>query len=229
MTGSFPARILKVTYLRILKKFQALFQKDVVEFGAGTGRLTTLLAPVVKSIQAFDSSSAMLEVAEKKLKVFPKNNWRLQQADNRSIPIPDHCADIVISGWSICYFASWGGSEWTLDLKKSFSEMKRILRPGGIIILLETMGTGFELPTPPLHLQEYYQLLATYGFKSDWFRTDYKFANLSEAVDLVRFFFGDELAGEVERKGSLILPECTGIWWIESKDLLFTEDLEMVK
>ena len=91
------------------------------------------------------------------------------------------------------------------------------------------MGTGFELPTPPLHLQEYYQLLATYGFKSDWFRTDYKFANLSEAVDLVRFFFGDELASEVEKKGSLILPECTGIWWIESKDLLFTEDLEMVK
>jgi len=215
--------------LKNIEKISTLVHKDVVEFGAGTGRLTTLLAPIVKSIQAFDSSSAMLEVAEKKLKVFPNINWHLQQADNRSIPIPDHCADIVISGWSICYLASWGGSEWILDLKKSFSEMKRILRPGGKIILLETMGTGFELPTPPIHLQEYYQLLTTYGFKADWFRTDYKFSNLSEAVDLARFFFGDELAGEVERKGSLILPECTGIWWIESKDLLYPEDPEVVK
>jgi ubiquinone/menaquinone biosynthesis C-methylase UbiE len=215
--------------LKSIEKVTTLFQKDVIEFGAGTGRLTTLLAPFVNRIQAFDSSSAMLEVAEKKLRIFPNKNWRLQQADNRSIPVPDQCADIVISGWSICYFASWSGSEWIQDIKKSLSEMKRILRTGGKIILLETMGTGFELPTPPLHLHEYYQLLTSFGFRSDWFRTDYKFASLPEAVDLVRFFFGDELAGEVEEKGSLILPECTGIWWIESKDLQYSEVPEVVK
>jgi ubiquinone/menaquinone biosynthesis C-methylase UbiE len=214
--------------LKNIEQVSTLVQKDVVEFGAGTGRLTTLLAPLVRSIQAFDSSSAMLEIAEKKLRIFPNKNWRLQQADNRSIPVPDHCADIVVSGWSICYFVSWSGSEWIQDIKKSLSEMKRILRTGGKIILLETMGTGFELPTPPLHLHEYYQLLTFYGFKSDWFRTDYKFASLPEAVDLVKFFFGDELAGEVEDKGRLILPECTGIWWIESKDLLYPEDPEVV-
>ena len=207
--------------LKTIEQVSPLFQKDVVEFGAGTGRMTTLLAPFVSSIQAFDSSTAMLEVAEKKLNNFPNKNWHLQQADNRSIPVPDQCADIVVSGWSICYFVSWGGSEWKQELKKSFIEMKRILRTGGRIILLETMGTGFELPTPPLHLSEYYQLLTTFGFNPDWFRTDYKFDNLTEAVDLVKFFFGDELAGEVGRKGSLILPECTGIWWVESKDLQF--------
>jgi ubiquinone/menaquinone biosynthesis C-methylase UbiE len=215
--------------IKSIKKITTLFQKDIVEFGAGTGRLTTLLAPIVNSIQAFDSSPAMLKVAEKKLRIFPNKNWHLQQADNRSIPVPDHCADIVISGWSICYFASWSGSEWIQDIKKSLSEMKRILRPEGKIILLETMGTGYERPTPPPHLQEYYQLLTSYGYKSDWFRTDYKFDNLPEAVDLVKFFFGEELAGEVEKNGSLVLPECTGIWWIESKDLLFTEDPEVVK
>jgi ubiquinone/menaquinone biosynthesis C-methylase UbiE len=215
--------------LKSIEKVTTLFQKDVVEFGAGTGRLTTLLSPFVNSIQAFDSSSAMLEVAEKKLKIFFNKNWYLGQADNRSIPAPDHCADIVISGWSICYFASWSGSEWVKDINKSLSEMKRILRPGGKIILLETMGTGYELPTPPLHLHEYYQLLTSYGFKSDWFRTDYKFASLPEAVELVKFFFGEELAVEVEKNGSFILPECTGIWWIESKDLQFYEDPEVVK
>jgi ubiquinone/menaquinone biosynthesis C-methylase UbiE len=215
--------------LKNIEKVTTLFQKDVVEFGAGTGRLTTLLAPLVDSIKAFDSSPAMLEVAEKKLKIFSNKNWYLGQADNRSIPVPDHCADIVISGWSICYFASWSGMEWIRDLNKSLTEMKRILRTGGKIILLETMGTGYELPTPPPHLREYYQLLTSYGFKSDWFRTDYKFANLPEAVDLVKFFFGEELAGEVEKKGNLILPECTGIWWIESKDLQYSEDPQVAK
>jgi len=206
----------------ILKKIEqvaTLSQKDVVEFGAGTGRLTNLLAPLVNNIQAFDSSLEMLEVAKRKLELSPIKNWRLQEADNRSIPVPDNCADIIISGWSICYFASWSGPEWIQELKKSLTEMKRILRPGGKIILLETMGTGFELPTPPKNLMEYYKLLSSFGFQSDWFRTDYKFTNLSEAVDLVRFFFGEDLAGDVDKKGCTILPECTGIWWIDSDNL----------
>ena len=91
------------------------------------------------------------------------------------------------------------------------------------------MGTGFESPTPPQHLKEYYQQLSSFGFKSNWFRTDYKFDNLAEAVDLVKFFFGEDLANEVEKKGSLILPECTGIWWIESKDLHFPAAFGLVK
>jgi len=33
---------------------------DVVEFGAGTGRITRLLAPEVQSIRAFDASEHML-------------------------------------------------------------------------------------------------------------------------------------------------------------------------
>lgn len=215
--------------LKNIEKVSTLFQKDVVEFGAGTGRVTNLLAPFVKSIQAFDSSFAMLELAKKKLSILPNKNWRLQQADNRSIPIQDQCADIIVSGWSICYFPSWSGLEWIQDLIKSLSEMKRILRTEGKIILLENMGTGFELPTPPLHLKEYYQQLSTFGFKSDWFRTDYKFDNMAEAVELVKFFFGEDLANEVERKGSLILPECTGIWWIESKNLQFTAAVGVFK
>jgi ubiquinone/menaquinone biosynthesis C-methylase UbiE len=40
---------------------------DVVELGAGTGRLTCMLAPVAKSVRAFDASPAMLAVAAAKL------------------------------------------------------------------------------------------------------------------------------------------------------------------
>ena len=205
----------------ILKAIRKVVQpegKDVVEFGAGTGRLSTLLAPIVRSLRAFDSSSAMLEVAARKLEHSGGKNWQVAQADNRSIPVPDACADLVISGWSICYFASWGGEDWKKDLYRSFAEMKRILREGGKIILLETMGTGIETPTPPVHLREYYQVLMELGFRSDWFRTDYKFQSLTEAVDLSGFFFGTELAIKVKSAGNPLLPECTGIWWIENDE-----------
>jgi len=42
--------------LREIKKLSSLSGKDVVEMGAGTGRITGLLVPLVNSIKAFDIS-----------------------------------------------------------------------------------------------------------------------------------------------------------------------------
>lgn len=122
--------------LREIQRVTLLKDMDVVELGAGTGRITCLLAPLVRSITAFDASAAMLDVARRKLVDQPSRNWRLLAADNRRIPLPYHCADLVISGWSICYLADWGGADWQVQLFISLAEMKRLLRPGGTIILL---------------------------------------------------------------------------------------------
>ena len=84
------------------------------------------------------------------------------------------------------------------------------------IIMLETLGTGRETPQPPNSvLAEYYRWLEhDQGFSAQWIRTDYRFESLDEAVQLTRFFFGDELATTVAAKKWTILPECTGIWWL---------------
>ena len=50
-----------------LNRIRPLDGLDVIELGAGTGRLTCMLAPVPKSIQAFDASQHMLDVAASKL------------------------------------------------------------------------------------------------------------------------------------------------------------------
>jgi hypothetical protein len=93
--------------------------------------------------------------------------------------------------------------------------MKRVLRPGGAIIILETLGTGRETPQPPAPaLAAYYDWLENeHGFNHTWIRTDYRFASVDEAEALTRFFFGDNLAGRIRRDNLTILPECTGIWW----------------
>lgn len=183
---------------------------DVVETGAGTGRVTCLLAPHVRSIQAYDSSDAMLDVARDRLTEMGLQNWSAGVADHRALPAADGSADLAISGWSVCYLVDWNRGDWKPDVLKALSEMQRVLRPGGKIVLIETQGTGFETPHPPQHLLEYYEFLKEQGFESTWFRSDYEFESVAEARELTEFFFGKELADQFNGR---ILPECTGIWW----------------
>lgn len=59
---------------------------EVVELGAGTGRVTALLAPHVRSIQAFDIAPAMLDVARRTLSKLGTRNWQVGEADNARLP-----------------------------------------------------------------------------------------------------------------------------------------------
>jgi len=59
---------------------------EVVDIGAGTGRLSYLLAPRVKSIIATDQSQAMLSVAEDKLRGLAISNFRTVVADHKGLP-----------------------------------------------------------------------------------------------------------------------------------------------
>jgi ubiquinone/menaquinone biosynthesis C-methylase UbiE len=199
---------------RALNEIKLLEGLDVVELGAGTGRLTCMLAPVVKSIQAFDASQHMLDVAIAKLEKSGVQNWRVEVADHRNLPVADQVADIVISGWSICYIFAWHEETWRDELGKALAEMKRGLRPGGTIIILETLGTGYEMPHPLDTLAAYYAFLEEEGFSSTWIRTDYQFKSLAEAEALTRFFFGEAMAEKVVNENLIMLPECTGVWWL---------------
>ena len=201
--------------LKTLQQIRPLAGIDAVEFGAGTGRLTLMLAPLVKSLRAFEGSQHMLNVAVGKLKASGLSNWQAQVADNRAIPSESTSADLAIQGWSFGHFCGWYPDSWREEAGKAIGEMKRLLRPGGTIIMLETMGTGRETPFPPTAgLAEFYAWLAgENGFQNVNIRTDYKFVSLEEANQLTRFFFGDNIADEVVRKNWVILPECTGVWW----------------
>lgn len=198
---------------RTLKRIAAFDGLDVVELGAGTGRLTRLLAPVAKSIYAFDISAAMLGVASDKLREGEVFNWDVALADHRRLPLRDEVADVVISGWSICYLVTWGGNDWRSQVDRALADMERVLRPQGQIILFETLGTGTHTPCPPEHLMNYYHYLEALDFASTWIRTDYRFSSLAEAEALIRFFFGEALAQKVVEKNWTVVPECTGVWW----------------
>lgn len=197
----------------LLKAIQAVLPLqgiDVVETGAGTGRVTRLLAPYVHSIAAFDTSAHMLQIAADSLAAGGWHNWCTGVADHRALPVQDAGAGLCISGWSICYLVDWNRLAWKADVEKALAEMERVLKAGGMTILIETQGTGFTSPHAPDHLVEYYRFLAECGFQSSWFRTDYRFKNPREARQSSIFFFGEEMVQKIE---GVILPECTGLWW----------------
>jgi ubiquinone/menaquinone biosynthesis C-methylase UbiE len=202
--------------LRALDQVRPLDGLDVIELGAGSGRLTCMLAPIVRAILALDVSQHMLDVAIAKLEKTGLQNWRVAVADNRSLPVADRIADVSIAGWSLGHSTSWHAQTWHDEIGQVLAHMKRGLRPGGTVIILETLGTGWETPHPPTDaLAAYYEFLEEeHGFSSTWIRTDYRFTSPSEAEDLTRFFFGDELADGVASEHLAILPECTGIWWL---------------
>lgn len=188
---------------------------DIIDLGAGTGRLTCLFAPRARSMTAFDVSEHMLEVTAEKLRNVGLNNWKVIVADHRSLPIEDKCIDIAMAGWSICYIASSNITDSQNNIWRVILEMKRVVRPGGYLIILETLGTGNDTPQPPDFLQGYYKTLeCDFKFSHISIRTDYMFASVEEAEVLTRFFFGNELADKVSRRSLTIVPECTGIWWL---------------
>ena len=199
--------------LQALEEIGDLDGRVVVEPGAGTGRLTKLLAPRVSAVYGFDISPAMLGEADNVLRGGPERNWALAVADHRNLPLPAYSADLIVSGWSLCYLALDQPGPWREPLRAVFGRLEEILRPGGRMIILETMGTGFTTPHPPDFMLDYYAFLEELGFESTWIRTDYRFDSPEEAQRLSRFFFGDELGDRVAESGSNILPECTGIWW----------------
>lgn len=201
--------------LAALMEIRPLHDLEVIEFGAGTGRLTRMMLPLVKHVRAYDAAPAMLDAAAKSLEITGMTNYTLAVGDNRDLPAEDTSADVAIAGWSFGHSVGWYPETWREEIAKALAEMNRVLRPGGTAIILETMGTGSRQPAPPhAGLAAYYAWLENQrGFAYRWIRTDYQFASVQEADELTRFFFGDALADRIVAEELTLLPECTGIWW----------------
>jgi len=198
---------------RALGEITSFAGRTVVELGAGTGRVTMIVAPLCAKVLAFDRSQHMLDTAAANMR--DVGNVSLAVCDNRAVPLPDASADIVIEGWSFGHTVSQAKSQWQNQADELLAECNRLLKPGGVLIIIETLGTGFRMPAPPgAVLPLFYGYLEKQlGFTARWVRTDYRFPSLAETRRLVEMFFGAMVDYDLVEGRQVIVPECTGLWW----------------
>jgi ubiquinone/menaquinone biosynthesis C-methylase UbiE len=133
-----PCERLFLTRLR--EKTIAALPEDalLLEVGAGTGLNFSHLAASTRGV-ASELSREMIRHA--KLKSRPKS-VSLIQANVEALPFPDHYFDAALSTLLFCSVAS---------PQKSFHELRRVVREGGTIVMLEhvrptgLLGPVFDL------------------------------------------------------------------------------------
>jgi ubiquinone/menaquinone biosynthesis C-methylase UbiE len=187
----------------------------VLEVGVGTGRIARAIARRIGRLVAVDRAPAMLALARRHLAAIDgAAPWQLHEADARALPVDSGWADVAIAGWVFGHFRSWMPDDWQHQVALALGEMRRALRPGGTLIVIETLGTGSEVPAPPTpELAEYFAWLErAHGLERRAIRTDYRFADVATAAAITGFFFGDAFAERVRREGWSRVPECTGLW-----------------
>lgn len=100
---------------------------DVLELGVGTGATFAHYLASVTSLTGLDISKRMLVLAQPKISPLPFP-VTLQVGDFQSIPFPNAHFDTVTSSLALCGIPDPG---------LLFAEIRRVLRPGGLLLALE--------------------------------------------------------------------------------------------
>lgn len=107
-----------------------------VDLGAGTGFVTTALAPLVGSVLAVDISPAMAESLAERVARAGLRNVRTEVADLRELRLPPDSADLIVSSYALHHLRD-------ADKRMLAAKAARWLRPGGRIVVADMMfGRG---------------------------------------------------------------------------------------
>ena len=200
----------------------------VLEIAAGTGVATRSLASVLRedvSIVATDLNQPMLDHAAAIGTTRPVE-WR--QADAMQLPFPDGTFDAVVCQFGVMFFP---------DKPKAFSEARRVLRPGGVLMFsvwdrieenefADTVTTALEtlFPADPPrflartphgyhHLPTIERDLALGGFSASPHASTVPARSraISPRIPAVAYCQGTPLRNEIEARDATRLGEATDI------------------
>lgn len=161
---TYPAEVVAA-----LSEFGLRPQAVVADLGAGTGIFSELLLGAGAVVHAVEPNGAMLAAARERLGTEPR--FHGVQAGAEATTLPTDSVDLVTAAQAFHWF----------DADRTAAECRRILRPGGRVVLI--WNTRLEEETE--FLREYEALLRRFG-------TDYAAvrARQSDRMRVLRFFGG---------------------------------------
>ena len=117
---------------KVLKMVQAKKPESILDIATGTGDLAISFAmhTATPKIVGLDLSNGLLEVARKKVASTEiEKKISFIQGDSENLPFEDNSFDVITVSFGIRNFE-------TLEI--GLSEIKRVLKKGGLFIILET-------------------------------------------------------------------------------------------
>jgi len=128
--------------------------KAVLEYGCGPGDNAFFLAQHAYKLTAIDISDYAIKTATEKAKKLNITNAEFKEMNAEELEFKDNSFDLVF-GNSIIHH---------LDLKTSFGEIKRVLKPGGKAVFYEPLGHNFFInhyrkSTPEMRTEDEHPLL----------------------------------------------------------------------
>jgi demethylmenaquinone methyltransferase/2-methoxy-6-polyprenyl-1,4-benzoquinol methylase len=114
--------------IRSLKKYDP---KTILDIATGTGDMAIMACKLLKpdNVTGIDISQEMLEVGKKKVeKELLANKIHLQRGDSETISFAENTFDAVMAAFGVRNFE---------NLEQGLSEMYRVLKPGGRLVILE--------------------------------------------------------------------------------------------
>lgn len=117
----------------VAERLASFPQAEVLDLGCGAGHVSFMAAPLVKSVTAYDLSEQMLNVVKTTANERQLTNLFTQHGTAEVLPFADNSFDIVTSRYSIHHWH---------DVGKSMREVRRVLKPNGMAILMDVISPG---------------------------------------------------------------------------------------
>ena len=116
---------------KALKQLIALQPKTLLDVATGTADVAIMASTVLNpdKIVGIDISNGMLDIGRKKIEKFGLGNKiELLNGDSETIKFDDNSFDAVTVAFGVRNFE---------NLEKGLSEIKRVMKPGGKLVVLE--------------------------------------------------------------------------------------------
>jgi len=126
----------------IADRLRRTLSADVLDLGCGAGHVSFAAAPHVTSVVAYDLSPDMLRTVVHEARKRGHENILTRQGSVDALPFQDASFDFV--------FTRYSAHHWT-EIRTALKEARRVLKPGGGLIVIDTCAP--ENPLFDTHLQ----------------------------------------------------------------------------